>query len=460
MGENKWPPSTEVLKDLYLTQGKTTKALGEIFRVKPKMVRDYLSKNGIRRNENRGSWFPDIEEFKELYLVQNKTMEELAEYYHTTKSAVNHFICRRGLLKPIELRIQNTQKALETKYGTTNVREIPGVEEKIRATNKEKYGTEYTLANPEVKKKIAQTIREKYHCDFISQSEEIQNKKRQNCIEKHGVSSTAQLPEVRAKIQKTCEERYGTPYASQNPVVMEKIRNTTRERYGVDFYSELLMPEKTRNILNSAESFEEYLKSTGFNTTPRISQDLGCSIYTIDLRLSKFGLWKYIDSSLSCSENELKDIISSWGVVTQKTRKVIAPYEIDIYCPDYKIGIEFNGDYWHSSSRLGQDYHSKKSLQGIGQGVAIFHIYEREWKTNREDILARLHSLFFGESPIIFQSGQEYYISLDEGEIFWVFSQGVKFSIEERIKGEELVVEKAKNSETVVKAGQIKIKIL
>lgn len=30
------------------------------------------------------------------------------------------------------------------------------------------------------------------------------------------------------------------------------------------------------------------------------------------------------------------------------TRKIISPYEIDIYFPNMNKGIEYNGDYWHS----------------------------------------------------------------------------------------------------------------
>ena len=60
--------------------------------------------------------------------------------------------------------------------------------------------------------------------------------------------------------------------------------------------------------------------------------------------------------------------------------------EIDIYLPDYKVGIEFNGEYWHCDlhekfqDHSGRShYHQDKSLEAEGQGIFLFHIFEHEW---------------------------------------------------------------------------------
>ena len=57
-------------------------------------------------------------------------------------------------------------------------------------------------------------------------------------------------------------------------------------------------------------------------------------------------------------------------------------YEIDILCKNKKIGIEYNGLYWHS---FGKDqiedkkYHIRKSDYFKEKGIQIFHIFENEW---------------------------------------------------------------------------------
>ena len=55
-------------------------------------------------------------------------------------------------------------------------------------------------------------------------------------------------------------------------------------------------------------------------------------------------------------------------------------YEMDIYIPDKRIGIEYNGTYWHCSLRHDKNYHYNKSLIAENVGIRLIHIYEHEWK--------------------------------------------------------------------------------
>lgn len=58
--------------------------------------------------------------------------------------------------------------------------------------------------------------------------------------------------------------------------------------------------------------------------------------------------------------------------------------EIDLYIPDHKIGIEYNGLYWHSSGDKTTDQsHSNRHLTKTeiaeSNGIKLFHIFEHEW---------------------------------------------------------------------------------
>lgn len=45
----------------------------------------------------------------------------------------------------------------------------------------------------------------------------------------------------------------------------------------------------------------------------------------------------------------IKNLLDKYNIqYIQHNRNVIKPYELDFYLPDYKIGIECNGSYWHS----------------------------------------------------------------------------------------------------------------
>ena len=62
---------------------------------------------------------------------------------------------------------------------------------------------------------------------------------------------------------------------------------------------------------------------------------------------------------------------------------VLGNLELDIYIPELKLGIEFNGDYWHQTSV--QDYNKQifKTNLCESKGIRLIHIWEHEWKNNR-----------------------------------------------------------------------------
>ena len=57
--------------------------------------------------------------------------------------------------------------------------------------------------------------------------------------------------------------------------------------------------------------------------------------------------------------------------------------ELDIYCPDYNIGFEFNGSYWHSVDKKGKFYHREKTEYFLKLGIPIYHF----WDYQNEDII-------------------------------------------------------------------------
>lgn len=66
--------------------------------------------------------------------------------------------------------------------------------------------------------------------------------------------------------------------------------------------------------------------------------------------------------------------------------------EIDLFYQNKKIGIEFNGDYWHSSFYKNINYHENKTYVAESQGIELIHIFEHEWLTKRDIILTYLRN--------------------------------------------------------------------
>jgi DNA-binding transcriptional regulator YhcF (GntR family) len=95
----------------------------------------------------------------------------------------------------------------------------------------------------------------------------------------------------------------------------------------------------------------------------------------------------------SKSEIEVKDFIVSLGFNVEKSRnrKILDGKEIDLLIPDIKLGIEYNGLYYHTE-KMGKNssYHLNKTIACNEVGYNLIHIFEDEWVKNNELIKNKL----------------------------------------------------------------------
>lgn len=113
----------------------------------------------------------------------------------------------------------------------------------------------------------------------------------------------------------------------------------------------------------------------------------------------------YGKTNISSYEHEIKCVLENLGirVETKYKPKWLLKKEIDIYLPDLKIGIEFNGVYWHSES-AGKDrkYHFNKSKLCAENGVRLIHIFEDDWKNKKDVVVKRLSNLVISSSDVVY----------------------------------------------------------
>lgn len=68
----------------------------------------------------------------------------------------------------------------------------------------------------------------------------------------------------------------------------------------------------------------------------------------------------------------------------QRNRTILNGKEIDIYIPSLKLGVEYNGLYWHSEANgKNKNYHINKLNNCKKQGVNLIQIFEDEWINHR-----------------------------------------------------------------------------
>lgn len=90
----------------------------------------------------------------------------------------------------------------------------------------------------------------------------------------------------------------------------------------------------------------------------------------------------------------IKDLLPKDTVIQKNNRTVLNGNELDIYIPDKKIAIEFDGLYWHNEiNKPDKKYHLKKTEQCEENGIRLIHIFEDEWIYKQDIVRGRIKSI-------------------------------------------------------------------
>lgn len=100
----------------------------------------------------------------------------------------------------------------------------------------------------------------------------------------------------------------------------------------------------------------------------------------------------------SKAETEVADYLRSLGVAVQTQVPVTAEsgklFLMDIYLPDFKLFIEYNGLYFHSQKFLAaSNFHKQKSDACRYNGARLVHIFEDDWRNKNSRTKAFLKNL-------------------------------------------------------------------
>lgn len=380
----------DVLYDLYITQNMSAKQIGTIVGASKATIQSKLVKYGIVKDKKDilktihkdDKYYMDKDTIYDLYITQNKSVEEVAKILDVSKDT----ILRR--LKKYQIKKDRSNVQLQ-----------------IEKRNLEKYGVEYSTQFEEIKEKIKKTNLEKYGAEYPLQSKEIRDKISISNLEKYGVENPFQFEEVKEKIKKVNLEKYGVEHVMYSEQVKEKLKQTNLEKYGVENPAQVdeVKEKMVSSLLNNnfpnvikyfanKETTEEFLKKN-YNektTLTQLSNDTGVSRTAIGRYIHKYGLEDYIEyvCKVSQPEKDIVEYLTSKGItnIIQSDRDILDGKEIDIYLPDYNLGIEFNGDYWHSELKRDKRYHYDKSMLANSKGVFLYHIFSHEWTDEEKRI--------------------------------------------------------------------------
>ena len=374
----------ELFKKAYCEDLLSLKKLREQFNLTTYMINKIIEENNLTRPENikNAKQLKNLvekiskEDLIKLYILDNNTKESTAKYFNISMHALSQLLDLYEIKKDNSNIIESRKKSNLYKYGCENTSSLESVKEKAYKTNLIKYGSKTFTKTAAGKEAIKKTKLEKYG------SETYVNLK---------------------KAKQTKLEKYG----DQNYNNREKAKQTFLDHYGVDNYrkSDQAKKDKQKYIIETnnyssifSDIFDDRDKAIDFlgdkkYTFSELAEIFNCPNYTVSMWASRLNISERIKhcGGKSSYEEDIIDYLNSLGIknIIHGSRKILANnLELDIYLPDYNIGIEFNGTYWHSDAFLNKDYHQNKSKLAADLGIRLIHISEYDWiDTQRQLIL-------------------------------------------------------------------------
>lgn len=236
-----------------------------------------------------------------------------------------------------------------------------------------------------------------YGVEHPRQNGEYINLLRQKFLIDYGVSNPANTAEANEKRIKTNLERYGSVNPVSNPHVYAKIAATNREKYGAT--TALLLPKNRNKALDSRKDTGVYDKLDNpqwleeNKTIPStiLSEHLGVAWSTILNYYKKHNITRP-NTIVSGLELKLIDFLKEYNIqYISSERTILDGKEIDIYLPDFHIGIEIDGLYWHSEQYIKDKYyHVNKTKLALEKGIRLIHITDYELLNQIDIVKSRL----------------------------------------------------------------------
>lgn len=184
----------------------------------------------------------------------------------------------------------------------------------------------------------------------------VRDKNAETNMLRYGVHNGAQAEQSTRKRKETLLARYGVDNAFKSEEIKQKIRNTNLLKYGVE------NPRQSKQIREKAKStlLERHGVNCGFKCAEIFNKSAG------ELELFDF-------------------VISHYPDAISGDRSAINPLELDIYIPSLRIGIEYDGDYWHSLPDMKRRDHLKNKICR-DKNIHLIRVAESHWLKDSDRI--------------------------------------------------------------------------
>lgn len=101
----------------------------------------------------------------------------------------------------------------------------------------------------------------------------------------------------------------------------------------------------------------------------------------------------------SAPELEIKDFIEDLTGKKFIKSKVLDGKEIDLYCEELKLGIEYNGSPYHATENglyknVDKYYHRDKFLLAKSKGINLITIFDKDYENDKDKVFENIKQVF------------------------------------------------------------------
>ena len=274
----------------------------------------------------------------------------------------------------------DTCKKAGMSKGALKERDWKALSSKAKETYKARTGYDNPMNNPECIEKHKKTMLERHGVEYSCQTENAQNKREKSIITKFG-SLNVLTPSI--------ENKYGS-VSNMRKVLTPQISKTFKENHLRNFI-ERLNQHDYDYISNNENSFRVRCLVCGNEFD--ISRNSANYKMLHNLPLCQKCNPKKNTYRSGAEEFILQEISSFYSGIIESNRR-IGGKECDIVIPEKKLGIEYNGIYWHSEEYKPKTSHIAKKRTFEKEGYDLMYIWEDDWQnaTKKKIILANIKS--------------------------------------------------------------------
>jgi hypothetical protein len=337
-------------------------------------ILNHSKENGLEGLPFKEKVYLAVNNIKSVPTCKNINCSKKTNYKNSTLGYLSY--CSNKCMSSCPDILRKKEQTSMKNYGTKRPQKLDIIKEKATKTNIERYGSVSPMGNNEVLQKSKNTLYENYGVYNPAHSEEILEK-RIKSFKKSSYKET---------YRKTSLERYGVEHPWMSKDIHKKTIehhyeyyrkriNEKLEKYSEYSFIEFEKFDDYTNLIMKCNKCDEEFKIKHYQFYHRVNSRI--SICTNCFPISDSSSISQIDIV-----NFIKDNYD--GEILENVKDKIKRYEIDIYLPEFNLGIEFNGVHWYSTRFKNKDYHKVKQELANENNINLITIWEDEWFNKRE----------------------------------------------------------------------------